>query len=267
MSANFPKDQKQPDMSFLKMKVDEKDQEAMVLVNRARKKEGRKLLCKNDRLIEASRIHNEEMKKLKSLTHDDLEGNIQKGGDPVGKRLARLGVTFKSVGENVAQDFKRPEQMVKSWTESPSHMANILNDQYNVHGLASNKEGYTTHTFAEIPNKVCTEDGLVDKNLAQSIFNQKAKSEKIYGQDIEIDEYGRPILDNNKELLSKVVQRKRESAGQKNFQIDAKPVKVGSMVPPLGNLPSEKSSDADFSCCTGCDEVKGQSKSIFDDLE
>ena len=254
------------DLSFLSQSEEQKSNITSKLINETRKERSLPILCKDDRLIDASRIHNGEMQQMDLATHEDIYGSLASGGDPVGSRLDKLNVPYSHVGENVAEDFIQPEEMVDAWMKSPEHMANIINKDYNIHGIARDGR-FTTHTFAKIPKKVCTNNGLVDENLAQSLLNEKAKEEKIYGEEVEFDEEGNPILGENQEFLGKVVSKKRNLEGEKNFQVNPRAIKVGKMIPSAGDYANRKASDADFSCCSTCDKETRKSKSVFDEIK
>jgi len=67
---------------------------------------------------------------------------------------------YKYAGENLAIDFIDSSQVIEAWLNSPSHRANLLNQNYQEIGVAvvsGNLEGYETTLVVqvlELPKKL-----------------------------------------------------------------------------------------------------------------
>lgn len=57
------------------------------------------------------------------------------------------GLSYRAVGENLAVQYKTPEQAVKAWMNSPGHRENILSEKYEYMGVGfySVSTGYGTY--------------------------------------------------------------------------------------------------------------------------
>lgn len=130
-------------------------EESEVKINDIRKEAGLSTLCMQEDIRKAAAYHNGEMKQMNLLTHDDLEGSMKKGKDPLRPRLARFGVKKATrIAENAARGQSNSTQLVKGWMNSPGHRKNILTPGLNAHGLASDGS-FSTHLFAFIPGLKC----------------------------------------------------------------------------------------------------------------
>ena len=92
------------------------------LTNAERERYGLNTLLWCDYLAEAARLHSEDMARANQLSHRGTDGST------IGSRLINAGVTFRGWAENVGMGQHTPELMVQAWMNSPSHRANILNE-------------------------------------------------------------------------------------------------------------------------------------------
>jgi len=84
----------------------------------------------NDTLGKASLAHSLDMAEKGSLRHT---GSDRK--DP-GDRIAGLGYAWSAYGENVAEGYYSPEEVVKGWLKSGGHCENIMNPSFKEAGSA-----------------------------------------------------------------------------------------------------------------------------------
>jgi len=84
----------------------------------------------NDTLGRASLAHSLDMAEKGFLHHT---GSDRK--DP-GDRIARLGYVWSTYGENVAEGYHSPEEVVKGWLKSRGHCENIMNPSFKEAGSA-----------------------------------------------------------------------------------------------------------------------------------
>lgn len=114
------------------------------LINEERTKKGIKPVEMDERLTEAARVHSENMARLKQLSH-------RFPGEPrLQDRLAKTGVAFDAVAENVAHSGSAADAHEELMLSS-GHRANILNPRYNAVGVGvveAKGHLYITQAFA-----------------------------------------------------------------------------------------------------------------------
>jgi len=84
----------------------------------------------NDILGKASLTHSLNMAEKGSLYHTGPDGK-----DP-GNRIAGLGYVWSAYGENVAEGYHSPEEVVKGWLKRKGHCENIMNPSFKEAGSA-----------------------------------------------------------------------------------------------------------------------------------
>ena len=80
----------------------------------------------------SARYHSLWMGENDSFDHSSLGGDL--GDDPF-ERMERTGFAGDPVGENIAQGYETPNQVVAGWMTSDGHCANIMNPYANVIGI------------------------------------------------------------------------------------------------------------------------------------
>ena len=115
------------------------EKQVVELVNRARAK-GAKCgttyysvaspVAWNNTLGKASLAHSLDMAEKGFLHHT---GSDRK--DP-GDRISALGYAWAAYGENVAEGYHSPEEVVKDWMKSRGHCENIMNPSFREAGSA-----------------------------------------------------------------------------------------------------------------------------------
>jgi hypothetical protein len=122
------------------------DQEQAVIdaTNAEREKAGVPALKSNPILMQAARLHSENMARQKTLAH------VLDNKSPE-QRVKELGYDYFTTGENVAWNQPDATAVVKSWMNSPHHRDNILNKDFTEIGIgiAENDAGepYYTQVF------------------------------------------------------------------------------------------------------------------------
>jgi uncharacterized YkwD family protein/spore coat assembly protein SafA len=109
------------------------EQQVIQLVNKERAKAGLKPLVENWELSRVAEFKSMDMKDNNYFDH-----NSKKYGSPF-NMIKNFGISYKTAGENIAAGQKTPEEVMKSWMNSPGHKANILNAGYTQIGV-----GYVT---------------------------------------------------------------------------------------------------------------------------
>jgi uncharacterized protein YkwD len=100
--------------------------------NDARARNGLPAFRTSSRLMEAARIHAEQMS-----THQRDEHTIANARYPTMQtRLAAVGYEYSRAAENVAWNQRSAQQVVNTWMSSSGHRANILNAQLTEIGAA-----------------------------------------------------------------------------------------------------------------------------------
>ncbi len=91
--------------------------------NEQRVRNGLPAFVASARLMEAARLHAEQMAQYQRMDH-----TIGAAKYPtLQSRLDAVGYVYQSAAENVAWNSQTPQSVVTGWMNSPGHRANILN--------------------------------------------------------------------------------------------------------------------------------------------
>lgn len=127
------------------------EQAVVDMVNEERAKVNRKPLLVNYQLQVAAWLHNEHMVKTGCFSHTTC------GDGGPSDRVQKSGYKGGMVGENIAQGYRTPAEVMDGWMHSSGHRANILNANYIDIGVAYNPSGPTwTQVFAVPDPNVAT---------------------------------------------------------------------------------------------------------------
>lgn len=100
--------------------------------NDARARNGLGPLATNSRLMEAARLHAQQMAK-----HQRSDHTISGARYPtMQSRLEAVQYSYSMAAENVAWNQRSPQDVVNTWMNSSGHRANILNPQLKEIGAA-----------------------------------------------------------------------------------------------------------------------------------
>lgn len=116
--------------------------EVIRLVNIEREKYGLPALSKRADATQAAEIRSKEITQLFSHTRPD--------GTSMSTVANELGISYKSIGENIAYGYSSPESVVNDWMNSDGHRKNILSSSFNGIGVGcyeSNGILYWTQIF------------------------------------------------------------------------------------------------------------------------
>lgn len=111
-------------------------------LNSYRARHGLSPVTLEPKLIEASRIHADDLAKAGIISHNGTDGSTH------GDRANRVGYNFSIAGENVATGQKSWTQVFKAWQESPGHNENLLRPDVSEFGIAlvyEPKTAYSTY--------------------------------------------------------------------------------------------------------------------------
>lgn len=100
------------------------------LTNSERAKAGLPPLVMNSRLSSAA------LAKGQDMLSDQYWAHIAPDGKEPWSFIKESGYTYKVAGENLARDFYNSNDMVSAWMNSPTHKANIVNNNYKEIGIA-----------------------------------------------------------------------------------------------------------------------------------
>ena len=118
------------------------EQEVIRLVNEVRVQNGLKTLTYDWELSRVARYKSQDMKDNRYFAHTSPVY-----GTP-GEMVRNFGISYKSVGENIARGYKTPQAVVDGWMNSSGHRANILNAKYTRIGVGYVPDGhYWTQMF------------------------------------------------------------------------------------------------------------------------
>lgn len=99
------------------------------LTNAQRSLAGLEPLTFSGLLSEAAVAHCQDMENNGFFSHTGSDGS------DAGIRITRTGYQWSAYGENIAQGFTTPEDVVNAWMNSPHHRENILNSQFTQLGV------------------------------------------------------------------------------------------------------------------------------------
>ena len=124
------------------------EQECFAEVNKCRKSHGIAALELDDELLAVAREYSRRMADERFFSHTDGEGKT------VRERLARAGIRWRSVGENIASSkgYVNPVAVaMHGWLESPGHRRNILDSGFRLAAVGAwiSRDGavYFTQVF------------------------------------------------------------------------------------------------------------------------
>ena len=110
------------------------------LVNAHRRSAGCPELVWMQAVANAAQGHSEDMARRNYFAHQSPEG--------IGPadRLRAEGVTYRAMGENIAQHPGTPRDVLAGWVASPGHRRNLEQCTYSHHGIGL-RNGFWTHLF------------------------------------------------------------------------------------------------------------------------
>lgn len=112
------------------------------LVNAERAKAGLSPLSVHDGVAEAANKRAQEIKGTFSHTRPD--------GSNFSTVLTQAGISYRSVGENIAYGQNSPEAVMQSWMNSSGHRANILNRDFTSIGVGHYKDASGTDYWTQL---------------------------------------------------------------------------------------------------------------------
>ncbi|AKF03008.1 Transporter [Sandaracinus amylolyticus] len=117
----------------------------LALTNAARREAGLSDLVCDEGLARAARLHSQDMCNQNYFMHDSLDGRS------FVDRIDEQGVSWRTVGENIAHGYTTPEAVHTGWMNSDGHRRNILNGAFGRIGIGYVECGgrpYWTQDFA-----------------------------------------------------------------------------------------------------------------------
>lgn len=102
------------------------------LTNSERAAAGVPALSTNSRLVLAAQLHANQMAQLQQMEHNLSGATYPTPAD----RLAAAGYAWRTYGENIAFNYRSPEDVVRGWMGSSGHRANILSAAFTEMGAA-----------------------------------------------------------------------------------------------------------------------------------
>ncbi|KAJ2871157.1 hypothetical protein FB639_004510, partial [Coemansia asiatica] len=96
------------------------------LLNQLRAKYGKVALQLDDRLNYVAGAHSNFQSNIRTMTHNDTL--------TLAVRIDKMGVKWRSIGENVAVGQKTVDQVMQGWTSSQEHFNNMIGN-YDIVGF------------------------------------------------------------------------------------------------------------------------------------
>ncbi|MDB4949519.1 MAG: Cysteine-rich secretory protein family protein [Gemmatimonadetes bacterium] len=116
------------------------EQRVAELVNRHRAARGCPALVWDDGAARVAAAHSRDMAARSYFSHTSPDGR-----SPF-DRLDAAGIRWSTAAENIAQDPRGPDEVVRGWLASPGHRANIENCTLTRHGVGVSGQLWT-HLF------------------------------------------------------------------------------------------------------------------------
>lgn len=87
-------------------------------------------------LTTSSKLTSAALAKGQDMLNDQYWAHIAPDGKEPWSFIREAGYSYKVAGENLARDFYNTSDMVSAWMNSPTHKANIVNNNYKEIGIA-----------------------------------------------------------------------------------------------------------------------------------
>lgn len=117
-------------------------EQVVKLVNEERAKVGAGALTLDKKIEAAALARAKEIETSFSHTRPD--------GRNFSTALTDSGITFRSLGENIAWGQRSPEEVVKAWMNSERHRANILNTNFTKIGVGYYQNGAGRNYWSQL---------------------------------------------------------------------------------------------------------------------
>jgi uncharacterized YkwD family protein/spore coat assembly protein SafA len=119
-------------------------QQVIDLINQERTKNGLGKLIANAELSKVASLKAQEMRDKNYFSHQSPTY-----GSPF-EMLRKFGITYRIAEENIASGQATPQEVVRSWMNSPQHRQNILNPQITQTGVGYAKGGSLRHYWVQM---------------------------------------------------------------------------------------------------------------------
>lgn len=107
-------------------------------------------------LIENKKLNILADKKAKIMANENNLSHTAGGYKTFSDFLIENNVDFLAVGENIARNWKTPEEVMKAWLSSKGHRANIMSEKFTQIGvgkaISSNGDIYWVQLFIKPRN-------------------------------------------------------------------------------------------------------------------
>lgn len=121
------------------------EDQVLTLTNGERAAVGCPALAPNAQLAAAAEKHNDEMARTGNFSHTGVDGSTP------ADRVTEAGYRYRQMAENIAAGQTSAEEVVRSWMNSASHRANIVDCELRDLGVAyavdGNDKPYWTQDF------------------------------------------------------------------------------------------------------------------------
>jgi len=135
---------------------------ALRLVNQTRKEYGVSQLSHNELLSKAA-AH-----KAQDMIDNDYFDHVSSKGEMVWSEILSAGYDYNSAGENLAIDYSTLDGAYKGWLNSPSHLENIISNNFDEFGFAQVEgdfEGRKTTVYVQLFG---SKDNLYERILSNT---------------------------------------------------------------------------------------------------
>ncbi|HET6514626.1 MAG TPA: CAP domain-containing protein [Thermodesulfovibrionales bacterium] len=115
------------------------EEEVVALINQERQNNGLPALVLDVRLVEAARLHSQDMASNNFFSHTGSDGS------DFTTRIDNSGYFWYTAAENIAAGYSTAAAVVNGWMNSPGHRANILNSSMRDIGVGYAYDALSTY--------------------------------------------------------------------------------------------------------------------------
>lgn len=140
------------------------------LTNSARASNGGSTLARSTLLEKAAQLKAQDMARLSYFAHTSPQGLTP------WHWFREVGYSFIYAGENLAIDFSESVDVENAWMNSPTHKANLLNDNFTEIGIATAEGIYQGHPTTYVVQMFGSPILSIEKNKKDKALEENTKN-------------------------------------------------------------------------------------------
>ncbi len=120
-------------------------------------------------LQENSLLNQAAMEKAKDMAINEYFAHTSPNGKTLGDWLGAVGYKYSIAGENLAMGFALAEEVVEAWKESPTHYANLIDEDFKEIGVAMADGVFKGRSTVFAAQYFGQQEDVVEKNNITSV--------------------------------------------------------------------------------------------------